>query len=296
LIILTCVCVVLSMSCGGGGNTGTSPDSKPTASTKAPAGPAPRVIAVETTDSAINMAETIEGGWVTLELKNSGTTAHMIRLRKATSMQDAERLLALERDPAITRTALDAAAAHIGGVSPVTPGTSAQVTLNLPPGLYNVADNVPSAGVPNFRKGLARTLTVTAANGAAAQEPVGTATLTMKDNSYSTFPVLPVGQSTIKFLNDGPESHTAIIARLNADTTVSTAFQRLVAINAGTVERGSGPLWETMGGLEGSGKGLTAYITVSLQAGDYIFFCGLPDPATGKTHAALGMVSGFTVR
>jgi hypothetical protein len=251
---------------------------------------------MEVTDSAINMPETIEGGWVTLELKNTGAGNHLIQLRRATSVQDAERLLALQRDPATTRVVLDAAATHFGGVATLTPGTSAKVTMNIPVGLYNVADSIPVDGIPNYRSGLARTLTVTAAKGEPAQEPVATATLTMKDHSYSSFPALSAGQSTIKFLNDGPEHHTAIIARLNDGATVSDAFQRLSAISAGTVARGSGSLWQTLSGLEGEGKGLTAYVTINLMAGDYIFFCGLPDAATGKTHAALGMVSGFTVR
>ena len=281
--ILACLSAGLAIACGGGPTT-----ASPSVSSKAPAGPPP-VITLETTDSAINMPETIEGGWVTLELKNTGPGVHLIQLREATSPQDAERLLALERDPAVTRLALDAAAPYFGGVAPLTPGTSAQVTLNIPPGLYNVADDVPSDGVPNYRKGMARTLTVTAPNGTSAQEPVGTATLTMKDHSYSSLPSLPAGQSTIKFLNDGPEPHTAIIARLSEGKTVSDAFQ---SITAGSRTG----IFAAVGGVEGEGKGLTAYATVNLQPADYIFYCGLTDAATGKTHGALGMVSGFTVR
>jgi hypothetical protein len=294
--ILACWSAGLSIACGGGGTANPTTGSPPASGKAAAVGPQPRVITLETTDSVINMPETIESGWVTLELKNTGPGTHLIQLRRATSMPDAERLLALERDPATTRIALDAAAPYFGGVAPLTPGTSAQVTMNIPAGIYNVADDIPVDGIPNYQRGLARTLTVTAANAQAAREPVGTATLTMKDHSYSSLPSLPTGQSTIKFLNDGPDSHTAIIARLSEGKTVSDAFQRLAAISAGTVVRGSGPLWESLGGLEGEGKGLTAYVTVNLQAGDYIFFCGLTDAATGKTHAALGMVSGFNVK
>jgi len=236
------------------------------------------------------MPDSIEGGWVTLELKNTGQGTHLVQLRQATSPQDAERLLVLERDPATTRITLDAAAPYFGGIVPTAPGSSSQVTLNIPAGIYNVADDIPVDGIGNYRRGLARTLSVTASKGPSAQEPVATATLTMKDHSYSSFPALSAGESTIKFLNDGPEPHTAIIARLNEGKTVSDAFQSMAAGARG------GGFTSVGGGVEGQGKGLTVYATLNLEAGDYIFFCGLTDAATGKTHGALGMVSGFTVR
>ena len=90
--------------------------------------------------------------------------------------------------------------------------------------------------------------------------------------------------------NGSIDRHPAIIARLGEGKTASDAFQGLVA-----GVRGGGVI-TTIAGLEGEGKGQTAYVTITMPAGDYIFFCGLPDTATGKTHAVLGMISGFTVR
>ena len=34
---------------------------------------------------------------------------------------------------------------------------------------------------------------------------------------------------------------------------------------------------------------------VDVEAGEYAFICLVPDPASGRPHAALGMVGGLTV-
>lgn len=40
---------------------------------------------------------------------------------------------------------------------------------------------------------------------------------------------------------------------------------------------------------------MTATFDVDLPAGEYAFICFVPDVATGKPHAALGMVGALSV-
>ena len=42
--------------------------------------------------------------------------------------------------------------------------------------------------------------------------------------------------------------------------------------------------------------GNSAQTTLNLTPGNYALVCFIPDPATGKSHAALGMIQGFTVK
>ena len=41
--------------------------------------------------------------------------------------------------------------------------------------------------------------------------------------------------------------------------------------------------------------GQSAWVPLDFPPGNYVFVCGVPDPATGKPHALLGMLLPFTV-
>jgi hypothetical protein len=51
----------------------------------------------------------------------------------------------------------------------------------------------------------------------------------------------------------------------------------------------------TVGGVEALDIGQRQWLPTTLQPGNYVAVCFIPDPATGKPHAALGMLREFTV-
>jgi hypothetical protein len=47
--------------------------------------------------------------------------------------------------------------------------------------------------------------------------------------------------------------------------------------------------------MQGLNPGSSGYPALNLQPGTYAAICLIPDPASGKPHAALGMAKDFTV-
>ena len=56
------------------------------------------------------------------------------------------------------------------------------------------------------------------------------------------------------------------------------------------------PPFEAVGGINGLSPNAAGYMTLDLQPGSYVAICHIPDPASGLTHAHLGMLKAFTVR
>jgi hypothetical protein len=55
------------------------------------------------------------------------------------------------------------------------------------------------------------------------------------------------------------------------------------------------PPFEAVGGIESFSAGGSGYMTLDLQPGTYVAICNVPDPASGISHAQLGMIKQFTV-
>jgi hypothetical protein len=54
------------------------------------------------------------------------------------------------------------------------------------------------------------------------------------------------------------------------------------------------PPFEDYGGIGAIASGATASLKVTLEPGQqYAFICFVPDPATGKAHAELGMIAAI---
>jgi hypothetical protein len=80
--------------------------------------------------------------------------------------------------------------------------------------------------------------------------------------------------------------------KLNEGTTV----EQVVAAFTSTEQPSGPPPWTSAGGIAGIAPETTAAMEVDVEAGDYALICFIPDPASGKPHAALGMVGGVTVQ
>ena len=56
------------------------------------------------------------------------------------------------------------------------------------------------------------------------------------------------------------------------------------------------PPFTGAGGITGISPGGAATMDIDLPAGNYAFICFVPDPATGKAHAELGMIGPLTIQ
>jgi plastocyanin len=121
--------------------------------------------------------------------------------------------------------------------------------------------------------------------------PAGDAEVTLQDFAFVGLSTLSAGQHTVTVTNDGPQLHEATLVKLNEGTTV----EQVVGLFTATEPPSGPPPWTSAGGIAGLADGSSATMDIEVEAGDYAFICFIPDPASGKPHAALGMVGGVTV-
>jgi hypothetical protein len=270
-----------------------SPVASPSASPAAAAspGPAGQQVAIDATDFAFGLPDTIAGGLVTLRLRNTGREPHhaqLLRLNPNVTIEQFMAALAQGPVPALQLASLE------GGPAAVDPGGMSEVTLDLKEGQYVVACFIESPdGVPHLAKGMVRPIRVTAP-AAGGTPPVAALTVTLKDFSFETPATVPAGRSTVRVTNAGPQPHEMAVVRIASGKALADVLGFLNAA-PGTAPSGPPP-FSSVGGMQGLGQGGAGFATLDLQPGDYAFVCQIPDPSSGQPHSALGMATMVTVR
>jgi uncharacterized cupredoxin-like copper-binding protein len=268
--------------------------------------PAVSEFSIQATDYAFAAPDSVAGGLVHVTLTNKGKEPHhaqIIRLNKV-SMAQFDSVVAKANADAQTKgdaayLELLSVATVAGGPSTVSPGRSGEVTVELPPGEYALICFIPSPdGHAHLSKGMSRAFKVGPRASAQQDPPKSAATITMTDFLYTPFPVLQPGKVTLQVLNNGPEPHEMEVFRLKGITA-----QQLVGMLSGPPAPSAGaspagpPPFEAVGGMQALMSGAKAWAMINLEAGDYAALCLVPSPANdGKPHAALGMVTTFTVQ
>ena len=245
-------------------------------------------ITIDAADYSYSAPEMVSAGWVRVILTNSGTEPHHVqfmRLKDGVSVAQFEEALKQGEGPAM------ALVQQVGGVGAIAPTMTASAVLNLAEGQYVILCLIPSPGdgAPHFVKGMINSLTVQAAEGAAAGEPSASLAVRLQDYSFEMPAALPAGPLTIQVTNDGPEPHEFNILKLTEGKTVEDVINFL---NAG----GGPPPFIPVGGMNGLDVGATGYAELNLEAGEYVAICNIPSPkAEGDPHFALGMFKQFSV-
>jgi uncharacterized cupredoxin-like copper-binding protein len=244
-------------------------------------------ITVKTTDYAFDAPDQVNAGIVSIKMENNGKEPHHMQLAR---LPDGKTIADLQAALGQGEEAALALLEFAGGPSVLDPGKSGEVVLNLREGNYVLMCFVSSAdGTPHFAKGMLKPMTVVAGGGN-AQAPSSEATITLKDFEFVGLPAqVSAGKHTWEVKNEGPQPHEAYIVKLAAGQTmddVGAFFQNPVGP----------PPFESVGGMQALQVGKNGWMVMDFQPGNYIALCAVPDPATGKPHAELGMVMPFTVQ
>jgi hypothetical protein len=261
----------------------------PEASPSATAGGVNELL-IEASDFAFEAQAEIPAGVTRMVVNNTGQEDHQAQVARIAEGNTFEDLTAAlqQPDPAAALSLLTLA----GGPTGVVPGATVATTSNLEPGTYAFLCFFESPdGVPHLAKGMVSQLAVigTAVDGPL---PAGDAEVTLQDFAYVGLTTLAPGQHTVTVTNDGPQPHEATLVKLDEGTTVEQVVEYFTS-----AEPPSGPPpWTYAGGIAGLAAGTTAAMDIGVEAGEYAFICSIPDPGSGKAHAALGMVGGLTVQ
>jgi hypothetical protein len=229
-------------------------------------------------ETAFEAPETISAGLVTINFQNATrelAMAQVSRLNPGATMAALTAALEAEDEAAFYALVTPA-----GGVAAIGGGRSQEVTLSLLAGDYillNFGGEQPI--VQSFR---AVTLGATAQDGPRADSEV-----LMRDFSFSV-PAIQAGPLTLQVPNVGAQPHEMQLGKLAPGVTM----REVLAFEDDPVDAGLVEVW---GGLAPIEAGATAWVRLDFTPGTYGMICFVPDPATGKPHFELGMVSEFTV-
>lgn len=180
--------------------------------------------------------------------------------------------------------------ARITGGVIAMPGEQASVVVDLPPGDWAVAGEGDQE--PAF---------VTATEGGADQaEPDADVTVEMQEFAFAGLPEqLSPGPKTWKIENTGDQPHMMIVSHAPNGVTADEIVSYFSELGPEGTPAPDAPFQEedfaTVGGLEISSGGQTAWIDLDLEPGSYFIACYVPDPETGMPHFLMGMAAVVTV-
>lgn len=246
-------------------------------------------VQVSGSDYAFAGPASLSTGWTTFEFSNSGQEAHHLQLVRLPAGMTQESFLAgLQENEGATLAKVD----MVGGVGMLLPGQKAQATVNLDqPGTYLELCFVPDEkGVPHLALGMVRAFQVKAGT-TSAKPPKADLTVKLMDFGIELPEgvTIKAGPQVWQVDNAGPEEHELTIMRLAPGKTMADV--------AAYLQKPEGPMPVLpAGGAQGVGKGRSSFISLNLEAGDYVLLCAIPSPANhGAPHAALGMIRPLTV-
>lgn len=270
-------------------------------------------ISVTAVDYAFEGApEELSAGRVNLSFDNQGKVDHELALVEIgdTSLEQ----FLEDFPPVLEGGPFPEYAGHVAVPVDIPGGESAEVTFLVEEGTYALfcaldgdADADPPAegeepipGEPHYALGMAQSLTVTAADDAASL-PDADGTITATD--YTFDPDVEAGDTTINFLNDGPdEVHFAGLSVFpeGVDVDAATAaFEALLSADEGAPPPEGTPEPEDAGfsGIYSSGLGGQFTVPGGFQSGrTYMVVCFIQDRAGGPPHAiGQKMFKAFTV-
>lgn len=233
------------------------------------------------TEYAFAAPSQIASGIVTIRFVNDGSTelhnAALIRLKGGHTLQDFTDYM---------RDGVQAPdwAVHVGGVESIPPGTEAQATVILEPGLHLiVCYHGEGQGAPHHALGMISSLDVVGSR-SDETEPEFDVDLVMFDYGYALSDSLSAGRQILRVVGAGPQVHNVLIWKLMEGRTATELVQWLES------DRTSPRPGQPLGGLTALSPGERAYLPIELESGRYVFLCLVPDARDGRFHLSHGMM------
>ena len=248
-----------------------------------PAPKPPTTLRIVARDFGFEVPASVPSGPTRIELVNSGHDLHhaqLVRLEQGKTLAD---LAAFPRDAPPPSWVV-----MVGGPGAVGPGDSSAVIQTLAPGSYAVLCFIPGPDqVPHVAKGMAAGFTVTtASNGARAPQP--SSTVRLVDFGFAPSQRLTAGRQVIRVVNDGAQPHEIVVFQLLPGKTVAD-------LQAWQMAPKGPPPARLVGGTVGLARGHEALMDLTLEEGNYVLTCFIPDAKDGKPHFMHGMTMAMTV-
>ncbi len=251
---------------------------------------AANVVHVVAKDFSFEAPAQIPAGLTTLHLMNEGKEIHQAQVLKLTegkTYADFTAAMKAMKPGAPPPSWI----VPLGGPNAAPPGGTAAATSTLEPGNYALICFIPSTdGVPHAMKGMMTGVVVTAATAAPAPEPTPTTTLMLADYKFNFSTPLKSGENVIRVENAADQPHEVVLFKLAPGKTLKD-FQAWLPVSDKDPNVPGSPA----GGVVGLAKGQHAFFTATLDAGDYVLVCFLPDSKDGKPHFVHGMVQAFKI-
>jgi len=267
-------------ACSARDGAGTKPDSK------ASSGAKPTAVTINATEYAFEMPAQIPAGIVTFNLATRGKELHhaiVVRLDQGKTVDDMREALKQPGPPPPW--------AHpLGGPNAPDPAGESEATLSLAPGRYAVICFIPSpGGVPHFAKGMLTGFEATAGSGGQS-EPDRDVAIQLTDYAFTLSTPLTAGTHRIRVENRGPQLHEVALAQLAPGKTA----EDVTKWESGGLKTPP-PVTRFLGGASPMAPSGVVTFPVTLERGNYVLICFVPDAKDGRSHAAHGMVLQFTI-
>lgn len=261
----------------------------PAASTAAAPQSGPNTVHIIAKDYSYDSPAQIPAGLTTLHLMDHGKEPHQAQLIKLGEGKTFEDFMTALKNMK-PNTPPPSWLSFVGGPNAAAPGGTSEATETLEPGNYAILCFIPSSdGVPHMMKGMAHGLVVTPSTATPAAEPTPTSTIMLSDYKFDVAQPLKSGQNIVRVENTADQPHEVVVFKLAPGKTMKE-FQAWLPVSDKQP-----PPAIPMGGMGGLSKGLHAYFTTNLDAGDYVLVCFAKDAKDGKPHFVHGMVQPFKI-
>jgi len=265
-------------------------------------------LVVNAVEYAFDMPASVAGGLTKITFNNNGVMDHHAIFLRVNDDSTVEAVQEALKQPEFGP--VFAVAKSVGGPG-CGPGQTTSVVVDLEPGKYLVICAIPDeSGVPHYALGMLNQLDVTEGE-STAEAPAADATIHLVDFMFHDLPSeVTAGAHTWEVVDDGAQVHELGVCKIAEGFTFEKIQEILMAPPDATPAAGGPPAassspmamdmemappFEQVAGVAPMSAGVTNWLLLDLEAGDYFAICFVPDSNTGAPHFALGMIMPFTV-
>ncbi|MBF6591914.1 MAG: hypothetical protein IVW57_15500 [Ktedonobacterales bacterium] len=245
-------------------------------------------VTITAKEYTFTMPDTLPAGQVDITLVNRGKEPHQANIARLNNGVTEQKFqTTLKNGPA----AVLGLVTLVGGPNTVDPGKSQEVVLNLAQGQYvTLCFLTSSNGKTHVEQGMIKFSKV---NGPPSSNqpdaPKSTGDVTLKDFTIAVPSNLKAGAVTWKVTNKGPQSHEMTLLKLASGKSLNDVMAFL--------NQSSGqPPFADAGGIGALAPNTSAWVKLTLEKGNYVALCFVPDSRSGKPHFAEGMVTQFSIK